>query len=428
MEKGKKNERRKPAGAKAGRKPPKQDSVHQPEKGRRFTPEQREHALLLVASGMRREKIASLIGTTPESIRRWLREAESAGTMPPMPEGLKARGASGGVVHATESREEPEEDAKPTTGTSSRSPYTPKDPGQGLSEPEVAAILEWKKKHPSMGPAQIRTQLKRFKGWRISVKAIARVLRAHGYETVHRGSRPQGPEPTRFEAPRPNALWQADYGEFRVGPEKLHLLIVIDDFSRYVVGHGLFDSPTSEAAVQALRPAIARHGKPEAIRTDRAGGFLAGEFTDFLETQLIDHVVGRSYNPKGGGKVEAVIGTVRRELWDVEHFASREEAVCRVDEFLDAYNDRRAHMGIDGLTPADRYHGRADKVLAVLDAVSRKRQGAFARLGGDGRGPVEEVTAAAAGSPMEILRLVLADDVLELRFCGARVRLGSVER
>lgn len=53
--------------------------------------------------------------------------------------------------------------------------------------------LEYKKRHPSMGPAQIRAQLKRFKRWRLSIKAIARVLRAHGYELV-RGPRPPGGE------------------------------------------------------------------------------------------------------------------------------------------------------------------------------------------------------------------------------------------
>ena len=60
----------------------------------------------------------------------------------------------------------------------------------GLSEAEVEAILEYRRRHPTMGPAQIRAQLKRFKGWRISIKAIARVLKKNGYEMVHRGSRP----------------------------------------------------------------------------------------------------------------------------------------------------------------------------------------------------------------------------------------------
>ena len=101
--------------------------------------------------------------------------------------------------------------------TPARLPYAPADPAQGLSDPEVAAILEWKKKHPSMGPVQLRAQLKRFMGWRLSIKAIARVLRGHGYALVHTKARPVGPEPVCFEAPRRNALWQADFCEVRVG-------------------------------------------------------------------------------------------------------------------------------------------------------------------------------------------------------------------
>jgi hypothetical protein len=83
----------------------------------------------------------------------------------------------------------------------SGSPYAPADPAQGLGEHEVAAILELKRKHPSMGPAQLRAQLKRFKGWRLSLKAIQRVLRGHGYEPVHRGSRPKGPAPRARSCP-----------------------------------------------------------------------------------------------------------------------------------------------------------------------------------------------------------------------------------
>lgn len=389
----------------------------QPLKGKRFAAEQKEHALRLVVSGMRRERVAKVIGTTTESIRRWVKEAERSGTMP-RPPLAKPNAETEGRAH--------EEQVKGAVACEHSSPYAPRDPGQGLSDPEVAAVLEYKKRHPSMGPAQIRAQLKRFMGWRISIKAIARVLKAHGYELVHRGSRPKGQEPKRFEAPRPNALWQADYAEVRVEAEKMHLLLVVDDFSRFVVGHALTDGPSSDGAIAVLTQAIARHGKPEAIRTDRGGGFLAGEFTDFLERELIDHIVGRSYRPQGGGKVEALIATVRRELWDIEHFSDRDQASKRLAQFLEHVNHSRAHMGIDGVTPADRYFGRADIVLAAIDAISRHRQGELARQLPPGD-PFEEVASANSGAPLEVLRLVLIDRHAELRFCGARIRLGPVE-
>jgi putative transposase len=410
--------------AKAGSKP----SARTPkgQQSRRFTEEQREQALVLIAGGMERGKVASSIGTTTESLRRWVLEATKKGTMP--------RGAKGAAPPAVVPTSAP----APTTGVAAaspprasrpRSPYAPADPAQGLGEHEVAAILELKRKHPSMGPAQLRAQLKRFKGWRVSLKAIARVLRGHGYEPVHRG-KPKGPEPVRFEAPRRNALWQADFAEVRVGDDKLYVLIVLDDFSRYIVGHALADSASSVVATETMKQAIARHGRPEGVRTDRGGAFVAftkeGDFGRFLEASLIDHHVGRPYSPRGGGKVESAVGTLRRELWDLFHFADRAEAEARLARFFDDYNERRAHMGIDGLTPADRFFGRADRVLAAVDALSRSRQGALSQLAPAGA-PLEELTAPGSGAPLEVLRLVLVDGVMELRFCGARVRLGRVE-
>jgi putative transposase len=410
--------------------------------GRRFTAEQRHHALVLVASGSAtREDIAATVGTTTESLRRWVRGAIAAGTMPVPPTGNGKRNGQPQVVAAGQavsaaregkarSEQAPAPSGTTRTGGSSRSPYAPADPAHGLSEQEVAAILEHKRKHPSMGPAQLRAQLKRFKGWRLSIKAIARVLRGHGYELVHRGSKPKGIEITCFEAPRRNALWQADYTEVRVSSERLYVLIILDDFSRYVVGYALCDSPSSRVATETLRHAIARHGKPEAVRTDRGGAFVAfskeTDFGCFLETELIDHIVGKSYSPRGGGKVESAIGTLKRELWELEQFADRAHAEQRLAAFFDEYNERRAHMGIDGVTPADRFFGRADKVLAAVDAISRRRQGALDRLGNAGCA-IEETLSGQYGAPLEVLRLVLVDDVMELRFCGARVRLGRME-
>jgi len=265
----------------------------------------------------------------------------------------------------------------------------------------------------------------------LSLEAIARVLRAHGYEPVHRGSKPKGLEPPiRFEAPRRNAIWQADFAEVRVHSERLHVLIILDDFSRFVVGHALADSPSSEVATDTLEAAIARHGKPEAVRTDRGGAFVASSkethFGRFLESELIDPIRGHSYSPRGGGKVESAVGTLRRELWELGEFADRDEAKGRLAAFFDEFNHRRAHMGIDGLTPADRFFGRADRVLATIDGISRRRQGVLDSTRAAG-GPIEELLSKESGAPMEVLRLVIQDGVMELRFCGAKVTLGKID-
>jgi transposase InsO family protein len=379
-------------------------------RGRRFTAEQHAEALRLIASGMEREAVAKHIGTTTESLRRWVAVAKAAGTVPAVTTAPAAAST------------------KPAPAPAAPASSVPRDPGAGLGEHEVQTILGYKKKHPSMGPAQIRAQLKRFLGWRLSVRAIARVLRSAGYAPVHRGGRPVGDEhPQRFEAPHRNALWQLDFTELRVGAERRWLLVIEDDFSRFVVGHRLAEGPSTEVAVEVMREAIRLHGKPERVYTDRGSAFTAWRdvagFEVFCDEQLIDHSLRRAHRPQGGGKVEAVIATVQRELWQVVHFESVADADRALAGFFADYNHRRAHLGIGGLVPADRFFGRWPEVCAEMDALSRGRQGAQALAAGRRL----SVEPPAPGERVVCLQLVIVGDEAELHFLGRRIRLGRVE-
>jgi transposase InsO family protein/transposase-like protein len=386
-----------------------------PRRGQRFSESVKREALDLVAQGVKRIEIARHLGTTTESIRNWVIAARAAATLP-CPGGNSSKPPRPPQVATSAPAPEPP-----------RSPSAPHDPASGLGEHEVQAILELKKKHPVMGPAQIRAQLKRFKGWRLSVRAIARTLLRNGYELEHRGARPKGEaEPTRFEAPWRNALWQLDLAELQIQGEHRSLLLIEDDFSRFIVHHALLEHPSSEAVAACLREALTLHGKPDAVYTDRGGQFLAwlehSSFQRVLEELLIDHHVSASYKPRGRGKIEAAIRTLRRELWEVTHFQSVEDAEHGIAEFIRQYNHRRAHMGIDGLVPADRFFGRFREVKAAVEAHSRRRQGAA--LLQDNLHVTEEISPAER---VEVLRLMVVDGALEIRFLGHRVRLGLLQ-
>ncbi|KAF0170052.1 MAG: hypothetical protein FD161_4807, partial [Limisphaerales bacterium] len=170
---------------------------------RRYGVKERERARELLGARVKVAEIARILGTSTTTVLRWHRQSvesdqalEEPSSKPASSDPSRETASSGAVSSA----EKPPH-ADPVKQKIPRSPYAPLDPAQGLGEHEIAAILELKQRHPSMGPAQLRAQLKRFKGWRVSLKAIARVLRGHGYEPVHRGP-PKGPEPIRFEAPR----------------------------------------------------------------------------------------------------------------------------------------------------------------------------------------------------------------------------------
>ena len=229
---------------------------------------------------------------------------------------------------------------------------------------------------------------------------------------------------TRFEAPRPNALWQMDALSLRVHSERLYLHLIIDDYSRFIVGHRVSSELKTEEATTALQEAIARHGKPERMLTDRGGQFLAirsdTAFRKYLEKELIDHSVSRPYHPQTLGKVESVNRSIQKELIYVREFGSVQEATTAISKWIEHYNLKRAHMGIDGLVPADRYFGMHGRVLAQVQARSRGRvaaSNANERIGDI----FDEL-----GETLEILRIVLVDGEVQLRFCGQRAVLGRL--
>jgi transposase InsO family protein len=398
---------------------------------RRFTAEERKKALEDLAAGKQPHVVADGTGCCCESLRLWKKAAVADGTMPVAKEppvaatrktrkaivrAAPAAGGSEGTMTAGGAQAIVPATAEASAALALAAPSTSQ-----LGPAQTAAILELKKKHPSMGPAQIRVQLKRFHGWRVGVRSIARVLEEHGYKLEHRGSRPEGDEvPYRFEAPHRNALWQIDFAELHIVGERRHLLIIEDDFSRFIVGHRLVEHPTSEVVVEVMREAIRRHGKPEAAYTDRGGAFLAwgdrSSFGTFLEVELIDHHVGRAYHPQGRGKVEAVIHSVRRELWETTHFDSVEAAEKGLAAFFREYNHRRAHMGIDGLTPADRFFGRWEEVRQEVEARARHRP-----LGSDPHITEERLPE----DQVEVVRLMFVGDRLELRLLGHTSVLGT---
>jgi hypothetical protein len=172
-----------------------------------------------------------------------------------------------------------------------------------------------------------------------------------------------------------------------------------------------------------MQEAIARHGKPEAVRTDRGGGLLSKELGAYLEAELIDHVVGRAYRPagrrqgrvaRGHRQARALGGGALRRLGD--GLAPARVLRRRLQRAPRPHGHRRAHLGRPLLRPGRR-------VLAHIDAVSRRRHGALAMRAEDGS-PLEELREHA----LEVLRLVIVDGRMELRFWGSRVILGSVTR
>jgi hypothetical protein len=92
-----------------------------------------------------------------------------------------------------------------------------------------------------------------------------------------------------------------------------------------------------------------------------------GQFTRLLEELEVDQLIARK--PQSNGKLENLNANIQKELFNVEKFFDLGEAQRRLRAWVSFYNFRRTHHALGGLlVPADRYFGRADEVLAQLEA------------------------------------------------------------
>ena len=253
------------------------------------------------------------------------------------------------------------EGPSPTSGPSPRT----------IEEQRDQEILgEWRK-HPGLGPSQIRNQLRR-RGVKVSVTTARRVMEDAGYRPP---KVKREPHDERFEAVRPNHLWHLDYVHRNINRAETHTLILIDDCARFVTGHGVDDVERAEMVISTFENAVARHGKPERVMHDRGSAFWSwrgiSRFTSLLTELGIDQVVAEK--KEHNGKVEVFNANLHKELFDRYRFYDLAEMKRRLAAHLHWYNSARTHHALGGLlVPADRYYGRAEEVLARIESGGQR--------------------------------------------------------
>jgi transposase InsO family protein len=260
--------------------------------------------------------------------------------------------------------------------------------GSRLPEPTRRAILLLKESHPDWGQDRIQDVLVRSQGFAASPGAIGRVLEEEGYVVETARSSPREGEPKRFEAGRPNELWQTDLFTFVLRREnrRVHLVAFMDDHSRFVVGYGLHATASGLLVREALDAAIASFGAPLAVLTDNGPQYKSwngvSEFTKHLERRGILHRVAAPRRPQTLGKQERFWKTLWEEMLEKAIFQGIEEARRRIGWFIDWYNFQRVHSALGhGVVPADRYFAAAREVQATLAARVARNAEDLARHG-----------------------------------------------
>jgi len=230
---------------------------------------------------------------------------------------------------------------------------------------DAEILAEWRR-HPGLGPSQIRNQLRR-KGVKVSVYTVREVMVEAGYRPpkVRRHEHVE-----RFEATRPNHLWHLDFVHRHINRTSTFTLILLDDYSRFVVGHGVDEAERTDLVTETFEQAVTRYGKPEMVLHDKGSAFWSwrgiSRFTALLTELGIDQITAE--HKEWNGKLEVFNANLHKELFDVVRFWDLAEMRRRLAAHLHWYNHARTHHALGGLlVPADRYYGRTEEVMARME-------------------------------------------------------------
>ena len=154
-------------------------------------------------------------------------------------------------------------------------------------------------------------------------------------------------------------LWCADLTYIRLGSEFIYLAVILDVFSRRVIGWELGRSLDASLAISALKKAVAhRRVKPGLVHhSDRGVQYASREYTDLLNQSGITISMCRKGNPYDNAFAESFMKTLKYEEVYLQEYESLQEARASIKGFLeDVYNQKRLHSSLGYLPPAEFEH------------------------------------------------------------------------
>jgi transposase InsO family protein len=220
--------------------------------------------------------------------------------------------------------------------------------------------LEW----PSYGSRRITQELKA-RGWEVNRKRVQRLMRednllclvkrrfvvttdsAHGLKVY----------PNRAASmllTGVDQLWVADITYIRLEEEFVYLAVILDAYSRRVIGWHLDDTLTDSLTIAALRMALAhRQVQPGLVHhSDRGVQYASGDYTQLLKDHCIDISMSRKGNPWDNAACESFMKTLKYEEVYRTEYRNLADARDRVGEFLEGvYNEKRLHSALQYLAP-----------------------------------------------------------------------------
>jgi len=216
------------------------------------------------------------------------------------------------------------------------------------------------------GRPRIMADLKE-QGETVAPKRVARLMKERGLEGVTRRKktvttvRAQEARPApdlvkrRFTAEGPNMLWVADITYIPTWMGFLYLAVVLDVWSRRVVGWAMATSLKKDLVLDALNMALAQR-RPRGVihHSDQGCQYTSIAFGLRCRDAGVHPSMGSVGDCYDNAMAESFFATLECELLDREHFQTHAEARHAVFDFIEGwYNPRRRHSALGQLSPVN---------------------------------------------------------------------------